>query len=256
MPTPHWSLPFPAGADNPAIHTAIQALATALDDVTKYSQGTFATRPVSSGGSPGISGRFYYSTDTKMLSYDYGTGWIDIPIDRLWNESLTPPSSPKDGDIWVFRAAGSGELWIFRFLQSAIVYKWEFIGGSPLKTEIATAEPFGDNTAYTDATSVGPDVTVPRNGQYHVEFGFDGSGSTSGTVIVASPKLAGLTTSDAQSAGVLINSVWPMHAHRRIWTPTMTLGDLIRLQYKRVGTAGGTPTVQRRYISITPVRVL
>jgi microcystin-dependent protein len=73
--TPHWGLPYPLGAENPAIHTAIQLLAASLDDVTKYSQGPASARPISTVGSPGIAGRFYYATDSLILYYDFGTGW-------------------------------------------------------------------------------------------------------------------------------------------------------------------------------------
>jgi len=51
-----------------------------------YGQGVFASRPVSSAGSPGKQGRFYMSTDgvsggsagTYILFYDYGTGWAQV----------------------------------------------------------------------------------------------------------------------------------------------------------------------------------
>lgn len=79
--TPHWNLPYPAGSDNPAIHTAIQILAVALDDHTKYGRGLASARPNSTVGSPGIEGRFYFASDTLVLSYDYGTGWITLGPD-------------------------------------------------------------------------------------------------------------------------------------------------------------------------------
>jgi len=43
-----------------------------------FAQGTFASRPVSTAGSPGKTGRIYYGTDTGHLYYDFGTGWTDI----------------------------------------------------------------------------------------------------------------------------------------------------------------------------------
>jgi hypothetical protein len=102
--TAHWNHPYPAGADNPAIHTAIQALAQALDDVTKFGQGLWAGRPVSTPGSPGISGRFYYATDNKSLSYDYGTGWI-VLVGADSGSAL--PSAPVNGQRFSLRV-GSG----------------------------------------------------------------------------------------------------------------------------------------------------
>jgi hypothetical protein len=43
-----------------------------------YTQGTLASRPTSTSGSPGKTGRIYYGTDTLHLYYDFGTGWADI----------------------------------------------------------------------------------------------------------------------------------------------------------------------------------
>lgn len=47
---------------------------------TIYGQGTIASRPTSSGGSPGVVGRFYVSTDEspRTVYWDYGTGWISV----------------------------------------------------------------------------------------------------------------------------------------------------------------------------------
>ncbi len=42
------------------------------------SQGTLAARPVSSPGTPGKIGRYYYATDTGVLYRDYGTGWTAV----------------------------------------------------------------------------------------------------------------------------------------------------------------------------------
>jgi hypothetical protein len=70
------------------IDTTTQAMATAIDSQTAiFSQGVFASRPVSTPGTPGKTGRFYYATDTLELYYDFGTGWK-----RVWppdSESVT-----------------------------------------------------------------------------------------------------------------------------------------------------------------------
>jgi hypothetical protein len=76
--TSRLALPYPLSseaADGPA---AFLALATALDKANIYSQGLLASRPVSTGGSPGITGRFYYATDNQHLYLDMGTGWVDL----------------------------------------------------------------------------------------------------------------------------------------------------------------------------------
>lgn len=74
--TTRWGIPYPLGADNPAIQTDFLNLANSLDDHAKdVAQNTFANRPVSTPGSPGKAGRYFYATDTLLLYRDFGTGW-------------------------------------------------------------------------------------------------------------------------------------------------------------------------------------
>lgn len=56
----------------------LAAIIEGLEKSAMYGQGTFANRPTSTAGSPGIQGRFYYTSDTQHLYYDYGTGWLDV----------------------------------------------------------------------------------------------------------------------------------------------------------------------------------
>jgi hypothetical protein len=44
----------------------------------QYGQGLLAARPVSTVGSPGKQGRFYFATDNSTLYYDAGTSWTAI----------------------------------------------------------------------------------------------------------------------------------------------------------------------------------
>jgi hypothetical protein len=72
------ALPWPPGTD-PITQgdDAIKALADAVDPkLTPYSQGTLASRPISTAGSPGKAGRLYYATDVKTLFVDTGTSWV------------------------------------------------------------------------------------------------------------------------------------------------------------------------------------
>src|SRR4051794_33091856 len=41
-------------------------------------QGTLAARPVSTVGSPGKRGRYYFATDTNQVFRDFGTGWVEV----------------------------------------------------------------------------------------------------------------------------------------------------------------------------------
>ena len=76
--TARLALPYPELTGAPDVPADIRALALALDNAAIVSQGTLASRPVSTGGSPGKMGRWYYATDNGLLYYDFGTGWITI----------------------------------------------------------------------------------------------------------------------------------------------------------------------------------
>lgn len=79
-PTARMGLAAHAGADLAnTIDDTSQALVTAIDSKTAiYAQGTLAVRPVSTPGSPGIQGRFYFATDEAKLYYDAGTSWTEM----------------------------------------------------------------------------------------------------------------------------------------------------------------------------------
>jgi len=70
---------YPEGVDAPDVNGDMQGIAEAVDAVAAlYGQGTLANRPVSTAGSPGVQGRFYYATDTGLVYYDHGTGWVVV----------------------------------------------------------------------------------------------------------------------------------------------------------------------------------
>lgn len=58
---------------------SINGSLTTIDSLLAPSdQGALSSRPVSTVGSPGKSGRTYWATDTKQLFRDSGTGWDEI----------------------------------------------------------------------------------------------------------------------------------------------------------------------------------
>lgn len=78
--TPRLSLPFPASSDPADVPADIEELATSLDQAVVYGQGTFAARPVSTVGSPGIPGRLYRASDTGLIFWDTGTAWVEVTL--------------------------------------------------------------------------------------------------------------------------------------------------------------------------------
>lgn len=95
-PTTKYAIPTLAGSDLARdIDTAVNSALTAIDSkMTGYSEGPFASRPVSTGGSPGVAGREYRATDlTPPTRYrDTGTGWEEIPAVLKASTIWDPPS--------------------------------------------------------------------------------------------------------------------------------------------------------------------
>ena len=79
------AIPFLEGSDLAAeADTVSQAQSERLDDIIAIdSQGSFASRPTSTPGSPGKEGRYYFATDTEKLYRDHGTGWTEITLPDL-----------------------------------------------------------------------------------------------------------------------------------------------------------------------------
>jgi hypothetical protein len=84
--------------------------------------------------------------------------------------SATPPATPIDGQLWAMSPV-AGTVWVFRYnAGSASAYKWEFVGGPALESEVATGEGTSNNF-YGTLTTAGPTLTAPRAGDYLVTFG-------------------------------------------------------------------------------------
>lgn len=69
------ALPYPASTAAADVPADIQAICAALETAapTIYRQGTAAAR-----GAAGTAGKWYFATDTGVLSYDNGTTWVDV----------------------------------------------------------------------------------------------------------------------------------------------------------------------------------
>lgn len=79
MPTTsRLSLRYPSTSDTADVPRDIGNLASDIDNAAIFSKGTFASRPTSTVGSPGIDGRYYFATDTSRLYLDTGTSWVEV----------------------------------------------------------------------------------------------------------------------------------------------------------------------------------
>lgn len=99
--TDRWDFTNPLGPDPVTqLRAGIDQLMAAVEAMgAQVDQGAASSRPTSTPGSPGVEGRFYYSTDSGAFDYDYGTGWVTI------NPSLAVDGPAGTGTL---RTLGTG----------------------------------------------------------------------------------------------------------------------------------------------------
>lgn len=164
------------------------------------------------------------------------------------------PGSPVDQQECIFVAdATNGVKWHLRYrAASASIYKWEFIGGPPLASEVVTLETTA-STTYVDLTTVGPSVTLPLAGDWTIGVGADVLNATVGATQVVSPKLGAAATSDTDASLNTSATASAEHYGLRVMRRNgLAASALIKVQYR---VSAGTGNFQRRYLEVRPVRV-
>jgi hypothetical protein len=141
-----------------------------------FGAGTLVARPTSSGGTPGITGRLYYATDSRTLYYDTGAGWLQLSTsdapsrgacsiatsesrtNTAYGLLATPDQVagivlPADGLIavcyqatWQNSVVGAGEAAIFLGSNQLQVQGWDATTGHQPLPQSACGAPAGLNT--------------------------------------------------------------------------------------------------------------
>ena len=77
----------------------------------------------------------------------------------------------EDGDeVYLEVDAANGIEWHLVYRTAEATYKWRFLGGPPMSSEVATSENTTSVT-YAALATAGPSITLPRAGDYQVELG-------------------------------------------------------------------------------------
>jgi hypothetical protein len=93
----------------------------------------------------------------------------DIEGNKLnWHIGASPPGSPVDGMIWLYE--GSGFDWQFVYDSGETTYKWKFIGGGSAWSQTLTSQAWSGTASTWQNLTGNPTFTVPRAGDYEVEF--------------------------------------------------------------------------------------
>jgi hypothetical protein len=153
-------------------------------------------------------------------------------------------------EVYLEVDATNGIQWHLAYESGETTYKWRFLGGPPMYSEVATSETTA-STSYVALATAGPSVTLPRSGDYDVGTGFTGDNTTAGTQSM-SYDIGGTAAVDADRAvegadnAAHINSV--MKRRRKTGLTPVTLTS----KYK---TTANTGRFEGRSMSVTPVRI-
>lgn len=149
--------------------------------------------------------------------------------------------------------ATNGVVWRFRYRSaSASSFKWEFVGGSPLISEVANQETLAG--AYAALGTAGPIVTLPLAGDYEISIGADINVNVGAGIAYMSYKIGATTAADADSihAAVTIAGGATECSYARTMRKTGLTAVALTANYKTTGTGAFW---QRRFMTVTPVRV-
>lgn len=182
------------------------------------------------------------------------------------NAVITPfvttlPVTAQDGDEVRYLAdSTAGVVWHLRYRASApSIYRWEFIGGSSLYSEVATEEvygPSGSSDTFGDLATVGPSVALPLAGDYDVQAGCRGHVNGVAGFSMMSYAIGGTAAVDADAlvanepAGDHTSPKSMARWRRKTGLDAVTLTAKYRNNNTTVAGA-----FSARWIAVTPVRV-
>jgi hypothetical protein len=166
------------------------------------------------------------------------------------------PLAPVDGqEVYYLADATNGIVWHLKYrAASASAYKWEFVGGSALSSEVEIDQTIA-SAVYGDLATVGPSVTLPLAGDYDVVHGFEGWANTTGAQISMSYAIGATAAAEADSisTGFPTVAAGALAAGRRERRKAgLAAGTALVSKYR---SSTGTGTFRRRVMAVRPVRV-
>jgi hypothetical protein len=182
--------------------------------------------------------------------------WVPVwwPANPVLNYGTTLPSSPYNGQEYtlVDSTTNPSYQWRFRYnANSTSTYKWEFVGGVPFSTTVATNQSTS-STSPVDLATVGPSFTLPRAGDYIFTWGAECGHSAAGNAMYVSMMIAGSGNPTTNVVSVQSGVAYLQRASRVFRGNGVAAGS-VKLQYSISGT--GTGAFQARDLQILPVRV-
>ena len=153
---------YPQGPDAPNVHADIEQLALDLDDAPRDNQGVIGSRPVQSGGTPGMAGEWWTSTDEldegavrRRVYRGHGTGYDEFATVPVSRRMLATGAAGGAGGAFLARAVGGQVLGAAALLALATeVYDYDTaFTGSRYTAEDDALMQFSVHVAATNSTT-------------------------------------------------------------------------------------------------------
>jgi len=180
------------------------------------------------------------------------TGWVQVGAPPVVT-ALTTTGVADGVEVYYLADSDNGIVWHFRYRAAGSEsYPWEFVGGSSLRSEIATSQTT-TNPAYVDLTTAGPSVTTPLAGDYILHFGSDLNNSGA-NYSIAAVKIGAAATVDADAVLAFSGSASGVEVSvsRTMVKTALAASTELKVQYK---AGAGTLAAGKRFLYVTPARV-
>jgi len=198
-------------------------------------------------------GRLAAGTNGQLLAADNtqttGLRWTAAPLTVTYGTTL--PASPVDGQeaILVDSTSNPTYQWRFRYnASSTSAYKWEWVGGSPWISDVATGE---STTSTTPVGLTTPQfLNTPRAGDYLVRVSAQASLTVAAFNVFVG---VGVTASYYTQVGVASpNANYSVHLAREARLNGRIAAETLAFV---VSVDSGTGTFRNRSLVIFPTRV-
>jgi len=190
-----------------------------------------------------------------------GSAWQQTshPILMTTTTFNTLTSIPDGYEVYLQVDSTSGSNWHLRYNSgSASAYKWEYLGGTPLSSEVISANSSSSAT-YAALSAAGPTITIPRPGDYRVTIGATVTiPNTDGNMTVyMSYDIGAVAAADADAVRVIGGQQDAGASIEKSKIKTGLTQVALTAKYKRVyiDATTGNPTIQDRWMTLTPVRI-
>jgi len=165
------------------------------------------------------------------------------------------PASPTDGQEVILTDSVSVPTYMWRLRWNQTDGRWGYVGGFPARQLVATSETTTTIGSYVNLTTVGPRVTVAKQGDYMARFGctvIDGAADSQVNIGVGIGDFAaGAVLADAR--GHISAANYHQTIVGEAFLTAVAAGAEIRCKYQHA--LASTLTVLNRYLYVTPSRL-